>query len=153
MSTKERRAYAFPRFGIQLGWAYIRHKATPLSQPWFAAQLAELIHSYAQSSKESRPLKAFYIGHLLAQMEAKGLLKSVQRGKLTKASASKAGLAKSAVFASTRDEILFAMAPLIESGHSVANAGRIAYQRGFGTSAGANRKLWSRWMKTQQGDT
>lgn len=44
-------------------------------------------------------------------------------------------------------EALSEMARLIGDGHTIARSASIAFKNGFGSSAGANRKLWTRHLK------
>lgn len=57
---------------------------------------------------------------------------------------SKGGQASSALRAHKREKIIAAMKYYVDAGQSVANAARLAANKGIGGSAEANRKLWNR---------
>lgn len=71
------------------------------------------------------------------------------RGKNVAKSAGKGGLVKSFGFRPLRESILAEMQRLISRGSTRANAARMTFQRGLGTSESANAKLWDRHAKSR----
>ncbi|MFN3263218.1 MAG: hypothetical protein ACE37J_21935 [Pikeienuella sp.] len=72
------------------------------------------------------------------------------RGKKSVESASSGGQARQRAFAAERSEILNKMEELVDSGHSIANSARLAFNAGRGASAEANRRAWSRYRKSKK---
>ncbi|MCB1428505.1 MAG: hypothetical protein KDJ66_05185, partial [Nitratireductor sp.] len=67
-----------------------------------------------------------------------------QRGRSTIDAARKGGIERHRTTAKATAEVLNAMKLMIERGATASNAARLAFKAGFGTSAEANRKLWTR---------
>ena len=87
---------------------------------------------------------AFIMGREYEAIRKKKYESHAVRGMKTAASAKEGGRARGAAMSERTLEILREMRTIITNGHSVKRAAEIVHQRGFGTSAHANRKLWSR---------
>lgn len=83
---------------------------------------------------------ASYKAALLKQRHEKNAL----RGKKVGDSARAGGVARSGLLRSGVSEVLSEMSKLVENGHSISNAARLVKFKGIGSSAEANRKLWTR---------
>lgn len=93
----------------------------------------------ADSAKE-----AYYLGAHIRAIQGKEFEYHAMRGIKTQESASKGGQAREGKLGKHTKSVLGTMEPLIRDGHTAANAGRIAFRKGLGTTAEANRRLWGR---------
>lgn len=84
-----------------------------------------------------RHLEALIYGDGIDGDGAKALRRAARAG----------GLARSATFEQSREEILEAMRKMVEDGLSVSRASELAAARGLGTSPEANRKIWQRYCR------
>ena len=87
---------------------------------------------------------AFIMGREYEAIRKKKFEPHAVRGMKTAASAIEGGHARGVALINKTSGILREMRAVTIAGHSVKRAAEIVYQRGFGTSADANRKLWSR---------
>lgn len=113
--------------------------AEPYEELWLAAMAQ---HAFYVLEND------FAFGYLTAQIDQKRKLEShFLRGENSIKSASLGGLARSNALQKKTHRTLNEMKRLIESGQSVARSADLAHKHGFGTSQGANKKLWERHSK------
>lgn len=113
--------------------------AEPYEELWLAAMAQ---HAFYVLEND------FAFGYLTAQIDQKRNLEShFLRGENSIKSASLGGLARSHALQNKTHQILNEMKRLIASGQSVARSADLAHKHGFGTSQGANKKLWERHSK------
>jgi hypothetical protein len=108
----------------------------PLSRLWYVVNMQALFYLDYDD---------FRLGFLWGEYRAKMRFEAdSQRGQKTKASARVGGRTRAARGKGQIDSILSAMAQFIDSGKSISNAARLAFNTGLGRSPEANRKLWQR---------
>ena len=113
--------------------------AEPLSRLWYVNNMREQFYLKHDDMK---------VGILWAEYKIRlSQEHNALRGERVKLNASAGGKAAGTLAEESRREILTRMRCYIGDGHSVMNAARLTKQAGLGTSAEANRKLWSRHRK------
>ena len=118
-------------------WAHIETEHFSLA--WLAAMAR---HAYWIEENE------YAFGYLIALLDQKLSNEShFLRGRKSVESASQGGIARASMFHSVTEKTIGEMARLIDGGQSIARAAELAHGNGFGSSASANRKLWSRHRK------
>ena len=126
------------------GATFIRKTAAPFSHAWFALRLFEAARDVRRLEPSDRDWAIFKLGHLFSTARSRALFGSVTKAKKNPRDARAGGIATGAATRERTGEILAEMQALVLKGHSVTRAADLVARRGLGTSAAANRKLWSR---------
>jgi hypothetical protein len=106
--------------------------AKPLSRLWYAANLLSLYFVHKDE---------FRLGYLWAEYRNK---KSYEHYAIQGIKASEGGRSRQGKYASHTPAVLANMKRLMDNGHSRERAAELTAEAGFGTSKGANVKLWKR---------
>lgn len=113
--------------------------ARPLSRLWYAVNMKALYYIHHDDMR---------LGYLWAEYRMR--LRHEQdsfRGKKSVSSGSDGGNLRAKNFERRNHEILARMKAHVDAGMSVSNAANLVNKAGYGTSAEANRKLWTRRHK------
>ncbi len=111
----------------------------PYEELWLAAMAH---HAYYVEEND------FAFGYLTALLDQKRENEThFLRGKKTPESAHAGGLARRQQTTDKTRKVIHFMKPYVADGHSIANAARLAFKAGQGSSADANRKAWTRHYK------
>ena len=111
----------------------------PFGELWLAAMAK---HAYYIKEND------YAFGHLTSLLYQKQRNENdFLRGKATLNSARLGGLARSNQKKPLTQRVLSEMARLVASGKAITRSAQLAHRNGFGASAMANRKLWSRHNK------
>lgn len=119
--------------------AWVQLFEEPFQEVWLAAMAS---HAYVIQEDD------FAFGYLIALLDQKKNSEGhFLRGKQTLRSAAQGGLAKSSATRPGTLRTLTELSRLVSDGHSLARSSELAFKNGFGASAIANKKLWSRNRK------
>jgi len=111
----------------------------PYEELWLAAMAH---HAYYVEEND------FAFGYLTALLDQKRENEThFLRGKKSLERARAGGLARGQQQTDKTRKVIHFMKHYVADGHSIANAARLAFKAGQGSSAGANRKAWSRHYK------
>jgi len=112
------------------------HLVKPLSRLWYAANMISLYYAHYDHLR---------LGYLWAEYQIRMRHETDSlRGKKSVASAQMGGAEHARAFENRRQRIIESIKRFVESGQSVSNAALLTFKNGLGSSAEANRKLWTR---------
>lgn len=138
---------------FEIGRDFVLRNYPDLSDPWYAAKIGfrcreALMHHEMSNLTNSLFAMIFEIATLRKDWMWRRKYKShIIRGKKTQAAASTGGEMRAANSREKRSSILDEMGRLIKNGRNISQSAELAAKAGFGTSQGANRKLWDRHKK------
>lgn len=122
---------------IQAVWTEIF--AEPFEELWLASMAQ---HAYYVLEDD------FAFGYLTALLDQKRNIEPLfLRGKKNLVDSKLGGKLKPSALNSKTAEILGEMERLISNDHTISSAASLTFGKGFGSSIGANRKLWARHSK------
>ena len=125
-------------------------KAEPFSELWYAGKIGfECLHLLTwhreNGPNEIALSQTLYLGRLLAEAEWRTAFKpSIVTGQDVRSGAKLGGEMRAEKFAPQTAVVIKEIRILKEQGHTISRAAELVAKRGIGTSAEANRKLWSR---------
>lgn len=112
------------------------HLVTPLSRLWYVINMKALYYCHHDDMR---------LGYLWAEYQMRlNSERDALRGESLVKSAKDGGLARRASLSARTQEIIASMERRIVAGQTIANAARLSFNDGHGTSPEANRKLWAR---------
>jgi hypothetical protein len=124
--------------------------AEPFSELWYAGKIGFECWNLLTWHREKGPneialSQALYLGRLLTEAEWRTAFKpSIDTGRPVLSGAKRGGEMRARKFAPHTAKVVEEMRQLKEQGHSIKRAAELVAKRGTGTTAEANRKLWSR---------
>jgi hypothetical protein len=124
--------------------------AEPFSELWYAGKIGFECWNLLTWHRENGPneialSQTLYLGRLLAEAEWRTAFKpSIVTGQDVRSGAKLGGEMRAEKFAPQTAVVIKEIRILKEQGHTISRAAELVAKRGIGTSADANRKLWSR---------
>jgi hypothetical protein len=125
-------------------------KTEPFSELWYAGKIGFQCWNLLTWHRENGPneialSQTLYLGRLLAEAEWRTAFKpSIVTGQDVRSGAKLGGEMRAEKFAPQTAVVIKEIRILKEQGHTISRAAELVAKRGIGTSADANRKLWSR---------
>jgi hypothetical protein len=125
-------------------------KVTPFTELWYAGRVGfecwHLLVQYRDSTLTEATLeRAFNLGRMLSEAEwSVSFKKPISTGKGVLRGAGMGGHMRSGQLEPQTKITLGEMSRLVSEGHSIRRAAELTFKKGFGPTAGANRKLWQR---------